>query len=266
VYSGSSSYLGSSDSTARHDPSITAHLSSAHAKSAFGWYRSPVTVTFTCTTHGAPLTAPCPATVTVTHQGAARVVTRTISATDGGLATVSVSINLDRTAPSVTVKGVRNGGRYARPGPSVKCAAADALSGVASCTVTRHAHSAHGTTTVHYRATARDKAGNVHTVTGTYRLVPIALVGAVFANGAYTVHRGHTYLLQVHSVTRPAYYDATPFPGTPFQPDPIAMHRAGHNLWSLPVTMEHRLHSHRYWNIGIKIGGSMRVLKLRVLG
>jgi hypothetical protein len=28
----------------------------------------------------------------------------------------------------------------------------------------------------------------------------------------------------------------------------------------------HRLHGHRYWNIGIEIGGLMQVLMLRVLG
>ncbi|MBW8801493.1 MAG: Ig-like domain repeat protein, partial [Streptomyces sp.] len=266
VYSGSANYLPSSDSTARHDPSITAHLTSAHGKSAAGWYRTPVHVSFTCTPHGAPLTAACPSAVTVTHQGAARVVSRTILATDGGAATASVSINLDRTAPKVVVKGVINGGQYAKPGPTPACVASDALSGVASCTVSRHSHTTGDSTTVHYRVTARDKAGNVRTVNGTYRLVPLALAGAVFEHGAYTVHRRHTYLLEVHSVSRPAYYDATPYPGTPFQPDPIAMHAAGHHLWSLPVTMQPRLHTHRFWNIGIKIGGSMRVLKLRVLG
>ena len=43
------------------DPTITPHLSSPHPRTRYGWYRSTVTVTFVCTTHGAPLTSGCPA-------------------------------------------------------------------------------------------------------------------------------------------------------------------------------------------------------------
>jgi hypothetical protein len=193
-------------------------------------------------------------------------VSRTISATDGGMATATAhGINLDHSLPIVKVTGVTNGGRYARPGPTPHCTPSDALSGVASCTLTRYSTRHGDVTTVHYTGTAKDKAGNARATSGTFQLSSFAIQGATFSTGAYTVHRGHTYLFVVNSSTRPAYYDAAPFPATPFQPDPLAMRSAGYHRWSLPVMMTKSLRAHRYWNIGIKIGSTLHVLKIRVL-
>lgn len=191
---------------------------------------------------------------------------RTISATDGGMATATAhGINLDHSLPIVKVTGVTNGGRYARPGPTPHCTPSDALSGVASCTLTRYSTRHGDVTTVHYTGTAKDKAGNARATSGTFQLSSFAIQGVTFSTGAYTVHRGHTYLFVVNSSTRPAYYDAAPFPATPFQPDPLAMRSAGYHRWSLPVMMTQSLRAHLYWNIGIKIGSTLHVLKIRVL-
>ncbi|HEY0904053.1 MAG TPA: Ig-like domain repeat protein, partial [Marmoricola sp.] len=158
TYSGDDSFTGSSASTALRNPTITARISSAEPRSASGWFRTPVTVTFTCTPGDAPLAGPCPAPVTLRQEGAGQSITRTVVATDGGAATVAVSpINIDRTGPRVRVRGVR-GATSGRP-PRGVCAAQDALSGVASCTITRSIHPRR----VVYVAVATDEAGNTAT-------------------------------------------------------------------------------------------------------
>jgi hypothetical protein len=43
------------------------------------------------------------------------------------------------------------------------------------------------------------------------------------------------------------------------------MRSAGYHRWSLPVMMTQSLRAHLYWNIGIKIGSTLHVLKIRVL-
>jgi hypothetical protein len=264
-YSGDANFTASSDSTARHDPTITAHRSSAHPRTKYGWYRSPVTVKFDCATNGAALVANCPAPVTLHHNGAAQVVSRTVKAADGGMATVNVHVNLDQTDPHVHVSGVTDGGKYPSPGPTPKCVASDGLSGVASCTVTVQLNHHGSSTSSNFRVVATDKAGNTASEHGTFELVPITLMGVPFEHGAYTVQRNHTYELVVHSATRPTFLDAAPFPQQPFRPDPFAMRSAGHHRWVLPITMRSHLASHRFWNIGVQIGSTVHVLKIRVL-
>ena len=159
AYAGDDSFTGSSGSTARQDPKITARVSSTKPRRKTGWYRTPVTVTFSCTPAGAPLTEPCPAPVTLRREGAGRVVTRTVVATDGGVATVVVSpINIDRTGPKVRIRGIRGPGARGWP-PRGTCVATDALSGVASCTLSRRIRPKR----VVYVVVAADRAGNTST-------------------------------------------------------------------------------------------------------
>jgi hypothetical protein len=266
AYGGSANFMASSASTSRSDPTITAHVTSAHAKTKFGWYRSSVKITFTCTINGAPLTAPCPAAVSLTHNGAAQVVSRTIKATDGGIRTVTVKgVNIDETAPSVRLTGATKGQRYLRPGPTVHCGGSDSLSGLASCVLTRHTTKGVNNDTVAYKVVATDKAGNTRTVTGSYQTSRFVIAGAVFSNGAYTVHRGKTYTLLVSGTgSRPTYYDAAPYPTTPFKSD-NEFHAAGHNRWSIAVLMQHNLKAHAYWNVGVKIGSKVYSVKIRAV-
>jgi hypothetical protein len=259
-YGGDSDFTGSSGSTSRRDPTIVATVTSKHAKSQFGWYRSPVTIRFSCTVHGAPLTGPCPSTVHLTHNGAGQSVTRTVRATDGGAGTVVVrDVDIDQTTPSVRVAGVRNGKTYSGGAPTLRCVAHDQLSGIASCTITKNTS---GDRT-RYRATAVDRAGNKATVSGSYRSLAISIEGAQFVRGAFDVKLGHTYTVVVRSIKRPTYYDAAPVPTTPFVRDQ-PFRKAGHHRWALGVTMTHSLRSHKYWNIGVKIGQVMHVLRIRV--
>ena len=233
IYSGDDSFTASSASTSRSNPSITATVTSAQPKSRSGWYRTPVTVTFQCTTHGAPLAAPCPRPVQLKANGAAQSATRTITAADGGVATLSVGgINLDRSAPSVKVTGIKNGAGYGGEAPVARCVAKDGLSGVASCKITRHKR---GSLTS-YRATATDSAGNTTTAHGSYRVLSIYVQGAPYSAGAFTVRAGHSYTVVVTGqAERPTYYDAAVYPYKPTQAD-MAFFAAGHHRWALGVT------------------------------
>ncbi len=59
-YSGDANFTGSSASLSRYDPTITAKVTSSASKTRFGWYRAPVTVSFSCVTHGAALAGRAP--------------------------------------------------------------------------------------------------------------------------------------------------------------------------------------------------------------
>ena len=146
-------------------PTVTAAVSSNHAKTRYGWYRSPITVRFGCHAGTAPLTSKCPHSITVTRNGRHRTVTGTVTSSDGGRASVTVTLKLDRTKPTVTVTGVTNGKTYPAA-PVLTCKAHDALSGIASCRIARTHHGQR----VDYVATARDRAGNVARARGSYRV------------------------------------------------------------------------------------------------
>jgi Bacterial Ig-like domain (group 3)/Right handed beta helix region len=172
TYRGDGSFEPSDDSTATTDPTITAAVTSAVPKTSFGWYRAPVTVSFTCAAGTGTLTGACPSPVTVSTNGAGQVVTKTITASDGGVAMVTVApINIDQAKPTVKVTGVQSGHTY-RKAPKAKCVGTDALSGLATCALTVHSVKKGKTQTVTYQATATDRAGNTATVKGTYTVKP----------------------------------------------------------------------------------------------
>ena len=261
AYAGDGDFTGSSASTTRRDPAIRAQITSRRPESAYGWYRTPVTISFQCRTHGSPLIGDCPAPVQLRRNGAAQAVTRTITAADGGAATVAVrGINIDRRPPRVHAVGVRNGAVYAGDRPRARCTGYDRLSGIASCKLFRHAD---GQRTV-YRAVAVDRAGNRSTARGWYRALAIYLEHAQYRDGAFSVHIGSTYLLVVHSDRRPVYYDAETAPGRPRVRD-RAFYPAGPERWTLGITMTPSLSTHRLWNLGVKIGATMHTVRIRVL-
>lgn len=260
TYSGTEDFAGSSASATRNDPTITAALSSASKRSARGWYRTPVTVTFTCTPNGAPLVTDCPSPVTVASQGVARAITRSIAAADGGAATVSVSgIAIDRTAPRVAVAGVTSGRSYAGKAPRATCVAKDSVSGVVSCTVSSRTKGARTTVT----AVATDRAGNTARASKTFTTRSIYIDGARYADGVYTVKAGKVYRLVVEGRSgRPVYYDAEVAPRKPSTRD-HAFVKVGKNRWALSVLMQNGMQRHALWNLGVKTGATMHVLKVR---
>jgi hypothetical protein len=88
---------------------------------------------------------------------------------------------------------------------------------------------------------------------------------ATYKHGAYTVHRGRTYTLIAHARTRPRYVDASPAGRRPFGLDHY-FHHAGTHRWKIAVTMNRNLRSHRFWNLGIKVGHTVHSIRVRVLG
>jgi hypothetical protein len=147
-------------------PAIRSTVTSAHAKTIFGWYRSNPTIAFSCTPGAAPYTAAgCPKPVRVTREGRSTVV-RTVTDTDGTRATVTTRVYLDKVKPVLRVRGAVKGHTYAHR-RHLSCHAHDVLSHLGGpCVLTTHKHGR----TVRYRAKVRDEAGNLRKVSGFYRL------------------------------------------------------------------------------------------------
>ncbi|GAA4361021.1 Ig-like domain repeat protein [Angustibacter luteus] len=260
IYAGDTSFTGSSASTARRDPVITAAVSSTKA-SRHGWYATSVTVTFTCHQTSAALTATCPAPVTLSRNAAGQSVTRTIIAADGGAATAVVTgINIDSVRPTARVTGVRAGATYFATGPVAGCRAADSLSGVTACTVTRTTRG-HQVT---YVATATDRAGNRSSTRLVARTTSVAISGASMSDGRYVVHRGRTYTVLVAAANRPTFIYATPSPGRPAGGG-LLFKRIGKNRWALGVTFTQSMSNHAYWNIGTRVGSHTTVTTVHVV-
>jgi hypothetical protein len=269
VYSGDTDFTGSSDSTSRTDPTITAALTSAAPKTSFGWYRTPVMVTFTCTATSAPLSSGCPSPVMLSKNQGGQSVTRTITANDGGTATVVAnSINVDRVKPHVVLRGVRDHGVYDGVASAGRCAGTDALSGISTCVITTvtSAPSTKDTRTVHYTAVATDKAGNTATVHSWVRVLGIYVKSVPTTRGAFDVKIGHDYTMGFVSKARPSYFDATPAFGpkpTPFKKGPRMIY-AGHGVWTIRIGITKSMRHHAVWNIGVRSHGTLHVIRIRL--
>jgi hypothetical protein len=261
VYSGDAHLLSSSASTARTDPGITATISSSRTKTSSGWYPAPVTVRFHCTVTSAPLVGACPAPVTLSGSGGGQALARAVVAADGGAATVAVTgINIDRTRPTVSLRGVTARRTYVLTAPPARCRATDANSGVARCVVTRTATRQRVT----YVATATDRAGNVTRRALQVRVRPEGLSGAKLRRGAFVVHHGRSYTLTVKSAKRPSYVFAAPAPRRPAG-DGGRFTAAGPHRWVYTLTIRTSMRHHTAWNIGYRVGGKLHVVALRVL-
>lgn len=268
-YAGDTDFTGSSVSTSRHDPSIAARVTGRLPKSRAGWYSTPVRVSFTCRAHGAPLTRPCPSPVTLSRNAAGQSVSRTITAADGGAATVVVGpISIDRRLPVVRIVGVRPAATYMGAAPTPRCKARDALSGIASCVLRVHKHvSASGLdiTTISYTAVATDRAGSRRRVSGTYRELGIYIAGVAYKRGRFQVSLGRTYTIVVTGTGEtPRYTDASPEPLPPYGPD-TQFHSVGHRVWVEAVTLRGVMRGYRDWNLGITIGGILHILPIHRL-
>jgi hypothetical protein len=259
-YRGDTDFAPSSASTARRDPSITAQVTSARPRH-HGWYGAPVTVTFQCAANGAALATACPGPVTLRANAAGQSATGTVSAVDGGVATVSVTgIDIDTVKPAVRIAGAKQGATYLGTLPTPRCVAKDRLSGVASCRLTRHAVGSR----VRWKAVATDRAGNKGTVAIRATVLPVDIQGAHRSGGAFAVRSGSTYTLVVTGTAhRPVYYDAALAPHRPVQRDKAFL-PAGHHRWALGVSMTPGMRVGSHWNLGVKIGKKMVIVKVRV--
>jgi hypothetical protein len=166
TYGGDSTFTGSSGQVVVASPTLTAALTAKHAATKYGWFRSAVTVTFSCTAGSGAVT--CPKPVTLTAEGKKVHYSGTAVDADGGRAVASGKVKIDLTKPTLKVKGAKNGATYPKL-RHLKCKAHDALSHVASCVIHTHRHG----NTVKYKAKAKDKAGNKTVSVGHYDVVKV---------------------------------------------------------------------------------------------
>ncbi len=146
-------------------PAITAAVASAKPKNA-GWYRTPVTATFTCT---GSRPVDCPAPARLSRNGKKQVISRTITDDQGFSAAVSTTVSIDRAKPTVKVTGAKNRATYP-VAKKLTCKATDTVSGVAACKVTTTKKKTGDKTLVRWTGVAKDKAGNTATTKGSYTI------------------------------------------------------------------------------------------------
>jgi hypothetical protein len=135
-------------------PTITG--STAPPPNASGWNNSNVTVSFSCADADSGI-ASCTPPIVVSQDGASQVVVGTAVDGAGNTATTSLTVNLDKTAPTIAANLPPSSGGWYRDAVAVSFACSDATSGIATCTPPTTV-SANGPTTV--TGTATDRAGN----------------------------------------------------------------------------------------------------------
>ncbi|MET8149495.1 Neogenin [Actinoplanes sp. NPDC049668] len=154
-------------------------------KNAAGWYRTAPTVRYACTDTVSAV-ASCPAAKAVTTEGTALSVAGTGSDKAGNGTTSTLALNVDKTAPVVSVAGVTNGARYGAEGvPSATCRTADQVSGVATEATATTSNNDLGVHTV-VCAGGVDKAGNA--------AAPVSVSYTVQASDAWLLKLTREYL------------------------------------------------------------------------
>jgi hypothetical protein len=134
-----------------------------------GWYVSEVGVRFTCS-DGLSGLAACADDLTLTANGANQSVTRTATDNAGNIGSATVSgISIDNEKPTITDVNVSGGFYKLGTAPAATCTATDSFSSLLSCKVVVTG-GANGVGTFNWTATATDKAGNISTQTGTYKV------------------------------------------------------------------------------------------------
>lgn len=173
-------------------PTISA--AAAPPPNAKGWNRVNVTVTFTCADSDSGIES-CPASRLVSTEGFHQVVSGTAVDKAGNKATASVSLNIDKTPPvvnAVVSPAPNENGWYKGP-VVVTFSAADALSGVASGSVSKPVTLKTDGANQSASGQATDLAGNVGSVTRkgihidqTPPTITVALSPQPDASGVYT--------------------------------------------------------------------------------
>ena len=157
----------------KSQPVITATVDGA--KNPAGWYKGAVTVRYTCSDSLSGVDS-CPTDVVVDADSAKHTITRDAKDKAGNSATATTTnIKLDKTAPTVLVKGPVNKGTYTLDKmPAISCETTDALSGVVSKATADTTRGINGA----YKATcsgASDLAGSTAgATTVAYTVTPTA--------------------------------------------------------------------------------------------
>ena len=170
-------------------PVIAAAVTPAAPTGANGWYVAPVQLAWSVSDDGSPVTDAAGCATSATADAAT---TFSCSATSaGGPASLSLPIRLDSTPPTAPAFAGISAGVVYHPATlpavaSVGCAASDATSGVASCTVTGYS-SAPGPHVL--TAVAVNDAGLSSTSTLAYTVAKPAAISSLTAGGGLTLRK-----------------------------------------------------------------------------
>jgi hypothetical protein len=249
-------------------PSITADLSSDAPANGAGWYHTPVTVTFTCDAGTSALTAPCPDPVVLDLDGADQTVTRDIASEDGGTDSVTVTgIDIDQTAPGVTIAGLHDGARYLASLPQGTCVATDSGSGPDTCAVTGTSQETGRAWTYDYTASALDLAGNAAEATGTVTVLKAGVAKSTSVKGVWAVATKRSYDLVVVGPSRVRLVGVAPGnaqPSGPHRPFTRSGSVLGSKRWVTSVRITAAMAEHPVWTYTVKIGAVRQTIKVRV--
>lgn len=143
-------------------PTITPSVSPA--PNLNGWHNVPVSVTFSCSDADSGI-ATCAAPVTLTADGASQIVSGSATDKAGNTATASVTLNIDRTLPSISVALTPPppGSGWINTPVTAHFTCTDGGSGVTGCPADQVVSAEGGNQTV--TGTTTDRAGNTAAVT-----------------------------------------------------------------------------------------------------
>jgi PKD domain/Glucodextranase, domain B/IPT/TIG domain len=145
---------------------------------ANGWNNTNVTISYTCS--GGVLPVQCPASQTVSTEGANQTINATATDANGNTATASTILSIDKTAPAITAAATPapNAKGVVTAPATINFTCSDSLSGVVACP------SPIQLTTVglneSFSGTATDKAGNSAnaSITVSLQSAPLAITAS----------------------------------------------------------------------------------------
>jgi hypothetical protein len=110
-------------------------------------------------------------------------------------------------------------------------------------------------------ATAVDRAGNRSVARKTLRHRSTRIGGVAFKNGGYAIRPGHTYTVVAYAGSRPTLVKASVAPRKPAGLG-RSFNRQTQRRWALRLAFPRSMARHQVWNLGVKVGKQVRIVKL----